>query len=117
LARYTPPGRGGAALGWSAPANLSLSSDVFDSISGEVTLTTPARLAASINASGRTLSLKLNPANGLVTGSLSEPGSKKPAMSLLGAVNQKYESLSSGNGSILGFSTQGFIGTFSIFPE
>jgi hypothetical protein len=117
LARYTPPSRGGAALGWSAPANLSLSSDAFDSISGEVTLTPPARLAASINASGRSLSLKLNPANGLVTGSLSEPGSKKTAMSLLGAVNQKYESLSSGNGSILGFSTQGSIGTFSILPE
>ena len=117
LARYTPPVKGGSALAWTAPANISITSDSFDLIQGNATFSPPSRLTAAIQAPGRILSLKLNPANGMLTGSLSEPNSKKVAMTFLGAVNQSYESLSSGSGSILGFSTTGSNGTLSITPE
>jgi len=117
LARYTPPVKGGSVLGWTAPANISIISDSFDLIQGNATLSPPSRLTTALQASGRILSLKLNPSNGMLTGSLSEPNSKKVAMTFLGAVNQNYESLSSGSGSILGFSTAGSNGTLSILPE
>jgi hypothetical protein len=113
LAAYTPPARSRPALDWTTPADFAMAADNLDGTEGAILFSRPASLRASLP--GGSASLKIAPATGLVTGSFTLPGSKKPASLLFGAVNQKYRATSTG--SILGFATGSFPGRFSAFPK
>jgi len=113
LSAYTPPSRSRPALDWTAPAAFSLAAENLAGTDGDILFTKPASLRASLP--GGSVSLKITPATGLVTGSFSLPGSKKPSALLFGAVNQKYRDTSTG--SILGFAAGLAKGQFSAFPK
>lgn len=117
LSRYVPPARGQPLLKWNSPAPFSLSSTQLNLVTGTASLPKPSVLSIALDSPLLKVSLRPNPATGLVTGSLNRGIPRSRPIPLLGAVNQKSaESIDGSKGSIMGF-VPGIPGdTFSIIP-
>ena len=112
--RYTPASRTFFPLSWESPAALLISAD--ETIEGSVSLAS-LKLTSILTPPTRKFTLNLNPTTGIVTGSLSFPNSKSTALTVMGAVNSKEQSLAGDRGSMHGFINTGSQGTVSITPQ
>jgi len=121
MAKYLPPSKSIPVFDWGVAkqAGVSIVAQDIGNLSGQATLLPSARLSAVLEGASpaRSLILRLNPSTGIVTAILSEPGSKKAAATFTSAVNQKYQTLDSRSGSILGCVSSGPPGTLSIIPQ